>query len=72
MFENAREILEETLKSVIDVNVVSTYSDVSTKTGDIKEKLVKYIKSTKENIVFDLEDKLVKVGGVDDAKVHMV
>lgn len=34
LFENARESLEETIKSVIDVNVISTYSDVSTKTGE--------------------------------------
>jgi uncharacterized protein YbcI len=34
LFENARESLEEAVKSVLDVNVVSTYSDVSTKTGE--------------------------------------
>jgi uncharacterized protein YbcI len=34
LFENARESLEETIKSVLDVNIVSTYSDVSTKTGE--------------------------------------
>jgi len=34
LFENAREELEEAVKSVIDVNVISTYSDVSTKTGE--------------------------------------
>ena len=34
LFENARERLEETVKSVIDVEVVSTFSDVSTKTGE--------------------------------------
>jgi uncharacterized protein YbcI len=34
LFENAREDLEETIKSVIDVNIISTYSDVSTKTGE--------------------------------------
>lgn len=34
LFENAREGLEETIKSVIDVNVISTHSDVSTKTGE--------------------------------------
>lgn len=34
LFENAREGLEEAIKSVIDVNIISTYSDVSTKTGE--------------------------------------
>ena len=34
LFENAREELEATIKTVIDVNIVSTYSDVSTKTGE--------------------------------------
>lgn len=34
LFENARESLEEVIKSVIDVNIISTYSDVSTKTGE--------------------------------------
>lgn len=34
LFENARERLEEAVKSVIDVEVVSTFSDVSTKTGE--------------------------------------
>lgn len=34
LFENAREELEAAVKSVIDVNIVSTYSDVSTKTGE--------------------------------------
>lgn len=34
LFENAREDLEEAVKSVLDVNVISTYSDVSTKTGE--------------------------------------
>jgi uncharacterized protein YbcI len=34
LFENARERLEEVIKSVINVNVVSTFSDVSTKTGE--------------------------------------
>jgi uncharacterized protein YbcI len=34
IFENAREELEKAIKSVIDVNVISTYSDVSTKTGE--------------------------------------
>lgn len=34
LFENARESLEDAIKTVIDVNIVSTYSDVSTKTGE--------------------------------------
>ncbi|MEL7646629.1 MAG: DUF2294 domain-containing protein [Sedimentibacter sp.] len=34
LFENAREEFEAAVKSVIDVNIVSTYSDVSTKTGE--------------------------------------
>ncbi len=34
LFENARDSLEEAIKSVIDVNIISTYSDVSTKTGE--------------------------------------
>lgn len=34
LFENAREGLEEAIKSVIDVEIISTYSDVSTKTGE--------------------------------------
>ncbi|MZQ75766.1 MAG: DUF2294 family protein [Peptoclostridium sp.] len=34
LFENARELLEETIKSVIDVDIISTYSDVSTRTGE--------------------------------------
>ncbi len=34
LFENARENLEEAIGSVLDVRVVSTYSDVSTKTGE--------------------------------------
>ncbi|HCX64697.1 MAG TPA: hypothetical protein DHN33_05755 [Eubacteriaceae bacterium] len=34
LFENAREALEEAVRSVIDVDIVSTYSDVSTKTGE--------------------------------------
>jgi len=34
LFENARLSLEEAIKSVIPVNVISTYSDVSTKTGE--------------------------------------
>ena len=34
LFENAREGFEEVIKSVINVNIISTYSDVSTKTGE--------------------------------------
>jgi uncharacterized protein YbcI len=34
LFENAQELLIETIKSVIDVEIISTYSDVSTKTGE--------------------------------------
>ena len=34
LFENSREEFESAIKSVIDVNIVSTYSDVSTKTGE--------------------------------------
>jgi uncharacterized protein YbcI len=34
LFENSREILESKIKSVIDVEIVSTFSDISTKTGE--------------------------------------
>lgn len=34
LFENARIPLEEAIRSIIDINVVSTHSDVSTKTGE--------------------------------------
>ena len=34
LFENARMGLEEAIMSVVDVNVISTFSDVSTKTGE--------------------------------------
>jgi len=34
LFENARMGLEDAIKSVIDVNIISTHSDVSTKTGE--------------------------------------
>ena len=34
LFENARIGLEEAIKSVVDVNIISTHSDVSTKTGE--------------------------------------
>jgi len=54
LFENAQELLIETIKSVIDVEIISTYSDVSTKTGekiiaivadrDIEEKIKNEVK----------------------------
>lgn len=34
LFENARSGLEEAIMSVVDANVISTFSDVSTKTGE--------------------------------------
>ena len=34
MFESSREELEQAVKSVLNVDVISTYSDVSTKTGE--------------------------------------
>lgn len=34
LFESARDELEKVIKSVVDVNVVSTHSDISTKTGE--------------------------------------
>ena len=34
LFENARTDLENAIRSVIDVNIISTHSDVSTKTGE--------------------------------------
>lgn len=34
LFETSRQLLEDTIKSIIDINIVSTYSDVSTKTGE--------------------------------------
>jgi uncharacterized protein YbcI len=34
LFESSRDALEQAVKSVVDVNVISTYSDVSTKTGE--------------------------------------
>ena len=34
LFENARVGLEEAIMSVVDANVISTFSDVSTKTGE--------------------------------------
>ncbi|MCM8710913.1 DUF2294 domain-containing protein [Clostridium sp. SYSU_GA19001] len=40
LFEGAREYLENLIKEIIDVNIVSTHSDVSTKTG---EKIIIFI-----------------------------
>ena len=37
LFENAREELEAVIKSVIDIEIISTYSDVSTKTGTLRK-----------------------------------
>jgi len=51
LFENAREDLEEMVKTVIDVNIVSTYSDVSTKTG---EKIIAIV------VDQDIEEKIIK------------
>ncbi|MCX7842246.1 MAG: DUF2294 domain-containing protein [Clostridia bacterium] len=34
LFENGREYLESLVKQVVNVNIVSTHSDVSTKTGE--------------------------------------
>lgn len=51
LFENARESLEETIKSVINVNIISTYSDVSTKTG---EKIIGIV------VDQDIEDRFIK------------
>ncbi len=34
LFENARIDLEAAVRSVVDVDIISTYSDVSTKTGE--------------------------------------
>ena len=34
LFESARDYLESLVKEVINVNIVSTHSDVSTKTGE--------------------------------------
>jgi uncharacterized protein YbcI len=51
LFENARESLEITIKSLIGVNIISTYSDVSTKTG---EKIIAIV------VDEDIERKLIK------------
>jgi len=50
LFENAREGLEVAVKSVIPVNIISTYSDVSTKTG---EKIISIVvdQSIEENLI---------------------
>ncbi len=34
LFESAREYMQSLIKNVIDVEIVSTHSDVSTKTGE--------------------------------------
>ncbi|SHH13160.1 DUF2294 domain-containing protein [Clostridium grantii] len=34
LFESAREYLEDLLKEIIDVDIISTHSDISTKTGE--------------------------------------
>ena len=34
LFENTREHLEALIRDVVDVDIISTYSDVSTKTGE--------------------------------------
>lgn len=49
LFENARTGLEDAIRSVIDVNVISTFSDVSTKTG---EKIIAFVvdKNLEESI----------------------
>ena len=51
LFENARIDLEETIKSVIDVNIISTYSDISTKTG---EKIIAIVLDE------DIEERFIK------------
>jgi uncharacterized protein YbcI len=51
LFENARSYLEALIKEVVDVEIISTYSDVSTKTG---EKII--VITLGEN----LEDRLTK------------
>lgn len=51
LFENARESLEEAIKAIVDVNIVSTYSDVSTKTG---EKIIAIV------VDKDIEEKFIK------------
>lgn len=34
LFENAREYLQSLVRQIVDVDIVSTHSDVSTKTGE--------------------------------------
>lgn len=51
LFENARDQFEEAIRSVLDIGVVSTYSDVSTKTGEkviavvMEQDVEEYLKS---------------------------
>jgi uncharacterized protein YbcI len=50
LFENALEALEEAVKSIINVNIISIHSDVSTKTG---EKIIAIVvdQNIEENII---------------------
>ena len=50
LFENARDILETAIKSVINAKIISTYSDVSTKTGEKMIVLV-FDQDIEENII---------------------
>ncbi len=34
LFESSRDMLEGIIKSILDLEIISTYSDVSTKTGE--------------------------------------
>ena len=34
LFESSRDMLESIIKSILDLEIISTYSDVSTKTGE--------------------------------------
>lgn len=34
LFESARSYLEELVKEIVDVDIISTHSDISTKTGE--------------------------------------
>lgn len=52
LFENARNELEIAIKSVIDLDIISTYSDVSTKTG---EKIIAIVATE------DIEEKIAKL-----------
>lgn len=51
LFESSRDFLEDLLKKVIDIEIISTFSDISTKSG---EKIIIIVAS--ENI----ENKLIK------------